>query len=280
MFRNIKCHKCNKYYDDANELCPHCGETNIANPKAKGSKNVIFVSFFKQIGLFLIGFLGFQFVGSVVSIILSTIGVSQYGFNPQQLEEFLKTVQNTCIMNFTAYGVTFIGLVLLLWKDKFKILKTFKNWIPYLAGAIGFGILVGFSYLYSFILTVCGVEVLPSDNQEIIVNCVKFAPVLSIIFFALIGPITEELTYRLGCYSFFRRINKYLAFALTIVIFTLIHFNWTSKNIINELWNLPIYFFGAFTLTFLYEKFGLSASITAHILNNIFSVISIIVTGK
>lgn len=280
MFKNIKCQKCNEYYDDGNELCPHCGEKNIANPRSKGARNVIFLHFFKQIGLFLIGFLGFQLIGSFVSIIIGASLMAQNGFNPQQLEEALETVQNTCLINFTAYGLTFVGLVLFLWKDNFKILKTFKDWLPYVAGVVGFVAILAFSYLYNYILALFGIKIAVSDNQNTIEDCVKYAPVFAIIFFALIGPITEELAYRLGCYSFFRRINKYLAFAVTIIVFTLIHFNWSSKDIVNELWNLPIYFFGAFTLTFLYEKFGLSSSITAHILNNLFSVISIMVSGK
>lgn len=280
MFKNIKCQKCNEYYDDGNELCPHCGEKNIVNPRSKGARNVIFLHFFKQIGLFLIGFLGFQLIGSFVSIILGVSLMAQNGFNPQQLEEALETVQNTCLINFTAYGLTFVGLVLFLWKDNFKIIKTFKDWLPYVAGIVGFVAILAFSYLYNYILALFGIKIAVSDNQNTIEDCVKYAPVFSIIFFALIGPITEELAYRLGCYSFFRRINKYLAFAVTIIVFTLIHFNWSSKDIVNELWNLPIYFFGAFTLTFLYEKFGLSSSITAHILNNLFSVISIMVSGK
>lgn len=277
MFRKIKCSKCESQYDESQYHCPHCGEINTQNPDAKSSRNVTFLPILKQIGLFAIGWGGFELIGAIISLIITLIGINVYGYTGIQLDQFLKSANNVMIANFVSYSIVFAALVLLLFKDNLVIFKTFKNWKGYIAGAVCFGAILFFNIIYSSILSACGIVIEPNDNEKLLEEIIANMPIVSLLFFAFIGPICEELTYRVGLYSFLRRINKYLAIIVTVIIFALIHFNFTSDSIINELYNLPTYLFSGFALTFVYSKFGFASSLSAHVTNNLFSVLSIII---
>ena len=110
-----------------------------------------------------------------------------------------------------------------------------------------------------------------NNNQAAAVAVAKNYPIIAFFLLGFLGPICEELTYRVGLYSFFRRINKYLAFGVTIVVFALIHFDFGATDIINELWSLPSYLISGFILTLAYEHRGPACSMTAHVLYNIFA---------
>ena len=99
-------------------------------------------------------------------------------------------------------------------------------------------------------------------------------PILSILVLGIIGPICEELTYRLGMFSLIGRINRVLAYIITSLVFALMHMNFSSNaNIVVELLNLPSYIFAGVAFCFAYDKFSLPCSLTAHTLNNLFAVI-------
>ena len=98
-------------------------------------------------------------------------------------------------------------------------------------------------------------------------------PILAFFVMAIIGPICEELTYRVGLHSFLRRINKYLALVVTIIIFAMIHFTFDAENIVEELWSLPSYLVSGLLLTLAYEVRGPACSITAHACYNLFALI-------
>ena len=100
-------------------------------------------------------------------------------------------------------------------------------------------------------------------------------PFISLIFLGVIGPICEELTYRVGLFSVLKK-PKWLAYVIGTLVFALAHFSFTSTNIINELVNLPVYIVSGFALCLAYDKFGLAASLTAHTVNNIYSVSMVI----
>ena len=104
---------------------------------------------------------------------------------------------------------------------------------------------------------------------------VKTYPLLSVLILGFLGPAVEEFTYRVGLFSFLTRVHKALAYAVTIVIFGLIHFDFTATgaNMVNELIHLPIYMFSGAALCVLYDFMGLSASLSAHVTNNLLSII-------
>lgn len=64
-------------------------------------------------------------------------------------------------------------------------------------------------------------------NQQIVVEVIKATPVASFIFIPFLGPIVEELTYRVGLYSLLRRWNKIAALVISALIFGFIHFDYS-----------------------------------------------------
>ena len=62
-------------------------------------------------------------------------------------------------------------------------------------------------------------------NEKAVNEIILNTPILSFLFVVIIGPLCEEITYRLGLCNFLTRKNKFLAVALSAIIFGLIHFN-------------------------------------------------------
>jgi hypothetical protein len=67
---------------------------------------------------------------------------------------------------------------------------------------------------------------------------------------------------------------------ITLTIFGFIHFDFTSANLANELLNLPIYLIAGAWFCYLYDKFGLQVALSTHIMNNVFSVLAIILEAN
>ncbi|MBP5694703.1 MAG: CPBP family intramembrane metalloprotease, partial [Bacilli bacterium] len=103
-------------------------------------------------------------------------------------------------------------------------------------------------------------------------------PITCLFIFGLIGPICEEITYRVGLFSLLKRKNRALAYLVTIAVFALIHFNFSNDpaTLLNEIINLPYYMFAAFAFSFAFDKFGFAASATAHISNNLISLFLVV----
>ncbi len=272
-----ECPYCFKEIDKNEEVCPHCNKMLVE----KRTNRVTYLPLWKQLTLFGVGLFGLQIISLVIQLLLVVI----YRINHTQAElsEFLNSVQVTAALNFSIYALLFIALALILFKDNIRLLKTFKYWVVPVAAIIGYVTILAFNYIYGIILNIAGLNISDNANESGITSIVKAYPILSLLIFGLVGPICEEITYRIGLYSSLRRVNKYLAFALTIVIFAFIHFDFTvlvgnnQQALINEFLNLPYYLFAAFVFCFLYEKYGFAASLSAHITNNLVSVFSTII---
>lgn len=271
------CPYCFKEIDKHEEVCPYCNAQLVE----KRTNRVTFLSLWKQLTLFAIGLFGLQIISLLIQLIVSFF----YGttHNKDELIAFSQSVEFSAILNFSIYVILFAILVLILFKDNIRLLKTFKNWVVPVAAIIGYISILAFNYFYSFVLNVSGLSISNNANESGITSIVKAYPLLSVIIFGVIGPVCEEITYRIGLYSSLRRVNKYLAYIVTILVFAFIHFDFaslTSTNstlIINEFLNMPYYVFAAFTFCFLYEKYGFAASLSAHITNNLVSVLSTII---
>lgn len=266
----IECNSCHSYVDAYLDNCPKCKNKLSRDILATKFTNMIFLEDYKELIIFLIGFIGLNLVAVIVSLFVLT-------FNSDEL--FANT-----LINFISYLVTFICMILYLFKDNLKILNSFKNTLSNYKGLIavliGSGLIIGFSYLYNVILYACGVTISESGNQSALNMMCKTYPVLSCIFIVFLGPILEELTYRFGLFSILRKRNRYLAYVVTIIFFTFIHFGFDSKDLANECLNIPLYMFPAFTLTYIYERYGINNSIYAHVINNLISFISIMVSNN
>jgi len=275
MFKKNRCEACHSEYDDKYEVCPYCKANELPLKKRLWGNKTIYLKPIKQIFFFVIGFGGLNLLALILGLLVQMIAAIRLG-NVDAVKEFVNSVQYSAIVNFTIYGILVVGLLGLVNKDVIKLLKSFKNFLVPIAAIAGFAAVMIFNLIYSSILTACGINMSTNDNEQALDSIITVYPVLSILIFGIIGPLCEELTYRLGLYSFLRRINKYLAYAVTIVVFALIHFNFTGDMVI-ELLNLPFYIVAGFMMTFVYEKVGFAGSFALHSLNNLTSVLSQII---
>lgn len=265
---NKKCSYCDKSYDYYLEKCPHCNEPN-KDEEVIRNRHITMVAFWKQIIYFFVGWLGFQGLAFIMSLIVSLI-FKNNGNTDQLLF--------SAIVNFVSYGILFIALCLITWKDYTKIFISFytKKWKPYVFAIVGVVAIFAFSYIYNFFLMLIGYQPDVNENETGVRSIVSAYPLLSILIFGFVGPFCEEMTYRVGLFSFFRRIHISLAYAISIVVFALIHFSFESigtDSFINELANLPNYLFSGAVFAFLYHKLGLASSLTAHVTNNLISLL-------
>ena len=256
------CPNCDTYYDSTLEQCPKCHKDNELYTQRDISDNVVFFHPLAQIGLF-VG--GFSYLGLLICGLFASF--------------FFGGITNELLRNglilFFSYLLLFGGLVSIVISTRRKtFFKKMSRPIDYVIG-LGFAIAL---VLVSIVLD----KIIGAINGDVINNNQLFAeelainyPVLSGFIIILLGPICEELTYRVGLYSFLRRINIVLAFAVTTIVFALIHFDFEAANMTNELLALPSYITCGFLLTLAYELRGPACSMTAHMLYNLFAFIMI-----
>ena len=224
----------------------------------------------KQFIVFLVGWIGFRIFAATIQVLIGFVAKAQ----GQNISDVLNQTGTAMIVNSAAYIGLLIALVLIINFDIIKLFKSFKHYQSYIAGLVCLMSIFAFNYLYSVFLNI--IKFNPGDNanessiQEIN-NSFKFT---SLVVFGIIGPVCEEITYRVGLFSYLRRKSNVLAYVLTILIFAFIHFNFDTNPtvLVNELLNIPYYMFAAFAFSFTYEKFGLAGSLTAHIANNVISL--------
>jgi membrane protease YdiL (CAAX protease family) len=267
LFKSSVCDKCENIYDAVERQCPKCGGNN-SNPDAhKNHRGITWLPRWQEIVFFLVGWLGLNVIGLIVS------------FSFQYLNAVENKVLYMAICQFVTYGILFFGLIALVLTNHRNILKAFKKATPYVMGVlIGVGVLF-FNSIYNRIIS-SFIELEVNENESLIRQMTVAFPILSVIIFVFVGPICEELTYRLGLFSFFARFGKWVAYLVTILVFALIHFDFMAESTdayIIELLNLPSYMVAGAALCFAYHYFGLASSMTAHILNNLVAISSILI---
>ena len=286
MKEKVKCKKCGILIDKEKKICPFCGypldikdTENDHLPKQSFKKerapleiidgtNCYFFQIHKHIILFLLG--------TVLMTIFQLF--AQIIIEAATSKEFLQSINGLTYINIFAYSATFLVMFLFLFRYLPQFSKNttvrINNFVP---GIIGAACLISFSVLYSFVSTNLGATI--SNNQNLTMQIIKQYPSVGLIILGFVGPIVEELTYRLGLFSSIRKHNRIGAYLVVSLIFGLIHFNFSSINtpnqLINELINFPSYALSGAILCFIYEKYGLENSILAHILNNLISVVQI-----
>ena len=235
--------------------------------------NDINISGNKQIYLFLMGWIGFSVIAFLVSVASSLLLQDSVSNN---------LVTENMIVNCFSYGILIICLFGIIgFNEVPKLFKKYNRIKIYIVALIAFGTLILFDFCYSFFLSAIKPGVTENANESGINQIMKSYPVLSLFFFGIIGPVCEELTYRVGLFSFCKRKSKTLAYLVTILLFSLIHFNIDFEaenivnNIVNELLNLPYYAFAGFLFSFVYDNYGFEASSLAHVINNVFSLAAI-----
>ena len=225
----------------------------------------------KQIIFFVIGLFGLTVISLFIQIIVQLAArraiVSDYDY-----QTFMGSTTFNMIVNGSTYLIIAVIFLILMKDDTNEFFKSFKDWKPYVAAAIGFSAILTFNLFYNLILSATGAVVSDNANESSLNSIVSDFPFLSLLIFALIGPVVEEFTYRVGLFSLLKRVHISLAYVVTIIVFTFIHFDFQSNNMVNELLNIPFYMFAAATFCFLYHRFGLASSISAHVTNNLLSI--------
>ena len=207
----------------------------------------------------------FASFGTAGLMIISLITALIVYFINQQ-EDDAKTVLIT-------YSILFAVMFTIAAFDIPKLKNDFKKYQSYVYGGLmGFAIL-GVTMSYTGIVNLF-YQFNINENELSAQNIINTYPVASIFIIGMAGPICEELTYRVGIFSLLNKVNKYLAFAVTTVVFAFAHFDISSTHIADEFINLPAYLASGFMLTFAYYKLGFVGSMSAHITNNLIAVIT------
>ena len=225
----------------------------------------------KQLLLFGVGWMGFKIIGAVLEIIF-VLGFMISDPNVV-IKDIFRDVAVTTALNSLAYAGILIAMIFISNVDFKKFKNSATKWQSYLAGILGFVAIYLFTIFYQTFLEVIGAIVKDNSNEETVVSVANAYPIISLIIVGFVAPICEELTYRVGLFGALSRKNKLMAYLVSISVFALIHFTLDPTNIVNELLNIPYYFFAGFILTYLYDRYGYAASVTTHILNNSFSQI-------
>lgn len=198
------------------------------------------ISFFKSIGLLLI----VSFIMAVFSILTKNQVVAYF---------------------FTYFTSSFIFLF--IYKDKLKNdLKNIRNDL----NTKNIIVIVLFLVL-SFISNIILVNMLNQEasNQEIAVSMFKSFPLLGIPAICLFAPFVEEIIYRLP-YK-----KNWLSIIISTIVFTFAHIS--NFSLIQILFFIP-YLFLSISFSFAYFKNeNIILSTTTHILNNLISVVLLLV---
>lgn len=266
-----KCPYCGREYPELSRYCPYCGSPNPTYVKKTDDGPQM--HWVRLLTLFLVGFIGFQIVGTLLQIPFLIKAYSDFGENKQAIVQYLDSAPVSMFVNSIAYCILFSALLLVAKPSISKLVKSFTNGRAYLGALLAFVCIYAFNIVYSIILSIAGVDFSANNNQSTLESIIKVYPLVSLIVFGILGPICEELTYRVGLFDVLKRRNRILAYVGTIVIFTLIHFDFGASNMVNELVNIPYYVAAAFAFTYVYDKFGFAASVSAHVINNLQSVI-------
>ncbi len=280
-FSKRTCQECGCKCDPTLTSCPNCGAKN-PDKRSLSFKNFLHVNPLKEAGFIALGLFGLSILVFFVELIVLLI------VRPSDQNAFLSSGKGLFWTYAFAYPLLFAAMGLLLWKDWKSVGVSFKNWKAYVAGFIGYAVIMVFSIAYNLIINAIfeanGIT-MPGDNanQSNVVSMVLYGPAACMFIIGLIGPFSEELAYRVGLFGLASRLGKWVGYVLGIVVFAFIHFDFTkigSEAILSELISLPNYLVSGAILCFLYDKFGICGSWVGHALNNLQSVVLIIVQGK
>ena len=281
-FKKETCPQCGKNYDYLRQNCPNCHEENKDDdPKRRTFDNNLPLGSVREIILFAIGLFGLYILAQIIgtiALLSKNFELAAGGLSGDELinavNEYANSIELSIIMNDVTYIVIFIIMLLVIWKDNLRLLKSIINVKSLLGIVVALGMLV-LSSIWSMIATKLGAET--NINQSLVEKTILANPFLAVLVTGIIAPFVEELTYRVGAFTFLKRINRVLAYVVVGALFGLIHI----KDFIslNEWLSYPSYLIAGIALSFAYDMFGFGASFTAHALNNLLAVVSVLIAG-
>lgn len=240
--------------------------------------------FTKKLILFLLGFLG-MYIIIIAFQILNLFSLAFSAFDVNLIVNQLNFITNSDVMiNYMVYATTFVIMLPIIGPQSLrKILLEFKL-NDNIKQGIAFGIiLVSATIIYNNLIRLIVPNLTENQNEAAVEGIIIANPFLSAIVVTILGPVVEEFTYRFGLFGSIRKKSRVFAYIATILVFSLIHFNFaceTTDEWIIELLNLPSYMIAAAILCYAYDrKTTLSVSMIAHIFNNGFSVLMTLIAS-
>ena len=256
----------NEQYE-VNELTHPIQDQSI-NPQSTSMRHLF---------IFIIGFLSVNIFATLISGI--TLKFIDYEGNE---------ILVNAITNFTTYISVFILLVLLIAAFKLltPIIKQFMQGKTYVNGLFWGFIVIIVGVLVGMLIDILFGKTESNQNQSSIEIIIRNHPLSSFMWIVLLGPISEEIIYRLGFFEGLRQRNRRLAYIVSAIFFGFIHFNIPidtqgniiSEDLIREFLNLPSYIVSGLLFSYIYEKEGFGTSVVAHITNNLLSFVFTIIS--
>lgn len=280
MIKTKKCPKCAAYYDETLPECPTCHEKNDFSTVdvEKQKKHSPELPLGRQILAFASGWLGLDILATIISLVISLVLSWKYS-DPAEVALAMQTLKISMYINFFAYVALFGVLFAIVFPILKPLAKQFKKWRPLVMGiSYGIGIIAAGTFI-GLLYDLLGIAPSDNANESAVVAMMKGFPLMSFLAFVILGPVCEELTYRLGLFSGIRRYSKIAAYCVVIVLFGLIHFDFQTTDWTNELLNLPYYMSAGAILCFVYDKEDLSTSMYAHVTNNLVSYVATFLTS-
>lgn len=283
----------NENYNNVNEE-NNINEINNNHIKESDGKFPFFtydMKWVRHVILILVGYLGLQIIATVLTAVL-TVAFTIQGFDVKSMAtaflnyseglDYIEADLNNyllflIIIQTTGYILTALAISLSLLKEHLiNICKEFKIGKTYLYGLMWGAILITGQILLSMIINQLHPTTSINQNESLIrlLSDKYYIPMFIVTVFC--APIVEELTYRLGLLGLLNKKNKWLALFVSALIFALLHFNFDAQgeDMINELWNLPVYIYSGIILGIAYTRHGrISESIICHLSNNLFSML-------
>ncbi len=222
-------------------------------------------------------------IGSVGLIVLSILVGVTFAMGARiimPVEDYnllISSNQFLVAINFMTYFI--LMMIFFLWFSKTTVFKniflSFFNITKLKKALLYFLLLYGLLLLAGIIYETLGIVLEDNTNQDTITELTIDFPFLSIITFVFLGPIAEEITYRLGLFGLLHRYNRWIAFIVTALVFGFIHFDYGSANYMNELLNMPLYILAGVVFAYIYEREGFEVATLTHVINNGFSIMII-----
>ena len=202
-------------------------KANLFNQNMPNNNSVV-LSQKKRLILFLVGFsyTGLLLLSLIWSILLAPTSNGDIIFTEMMIE-------------FLTYVSLFIFMFLICLDSK----KYFANELSkpsnygkgFLCGLLILGVEVLISYLIQLFY-----EPETNANQALVELLSTNYPTLMFLITCILGPICEELTYRVGLFGFLKQKNKVLAYILEGFVFAFVHISFTDTTFLAELSAFPI----------------------------------------
>lgn len=182
----------------------------------------------------------------------------------------------------TFLSIAVILIIIKLNKEKFvKDYKDFiKNFKTYIDKYIKY-YLIGLLFMFLFnILNTYIFDIGVTENESTIRSVIEILPIYIFISAVLIGPILEELVFRLSFKNVFK--NKYVFIIISSLLFSYLHMNATFSSAIDLLYLLPYLPLGVAFAYILVKSKNIFTTIAFHTFHNgilvLFQIILVIIT--